>query len=428
MEIKKLDKSMLEIKDTISWDKWQKFFDEVVSNFSKEIKIEGFRAGKAPRKIVEQKVGKDAILNAVAEKAIQKHYPEMLKKEKIEAIGAPQVQTIKLNEGEDLEYLVTTAVMPKVELKDWQKKIKEINKKYNNDEIKVSDKDIEKELEKIANSRVKLVTVKREAKKDDAVKVDFIVKKDNIPIEGGTANDHSLILGKNVFIPGFEDEIIGMKENEEKTFELVFPKEYHEKNLAGKPAQFEVKLKLVQERIIPTIDDKFAVSLGKFKNIEELKDSIKKGLKKEREHKRKEEQRSEFAEKLAEEISVVLPEILIHEELHKMLHEFEGQTQQMGMTTDQYLKQIGKTKEDLKKDWQPQAKKRIKSALAFGRIISERELEISGEKIEEEMNKTLQYYKNEKNIEDKIDMKALYEHTKAILLNEELFKTLERIK
>lgn len=428
MEIKELDKSMLEIKDTISWDKWKKFFYEVVANFSKEIKFEGFRSGKAPRKIVEQKVGKDTILNAVAEKAIQKHYPEMLKKERIEAIGTPQVQTIKLNEGEDLEYMVTTAVMPKVELKNWQKKIREINKKYIKDEIEISDKDIEKELKNLANSRAKLVTVRRAAKKDDAVKVDFLVKKDNVPIEGGTAKDHSLILGKNVFIPGFEDEIIGMMEGEEKTFELVFPKEYHEKSLAGKPAQFEVKLKLVQERIVPTINNAFAISLGKFKDIKALKDSIKKGLKKEKKNKQKEERRAEFAEKMAEEVSVVLPEILIHEELHKMLHEFEVQTQQMGMTADQYLKQIGKTKKDLEKDWQPQAEKRIKSALAFGRIISERELEISGEKIEEEMNKTLQYYKNEKNLDDKIDMKVLYEHTKAILLNKELFETLERIK
>ncbi|HFC77055.1 MAG TPA: trigger factor [Candidatus Moranbacteria bacterium] len=427
MEIKKLDKSMIEIKNAISWKEWQNFFDEVVANFSKEIKIEGFRAGKAPRKIVEQKAGKEAILNAVAEKAIQKYYPKTLKKEKIEAIGYPQVQILKLVEGEDLEYLITTAVMPEVKIKNWQKKIKEINKKYKEREIKVSKSDIEKELEKLANSRAKLVTVKRSAKNGDAVKVDFQVKKDNVPIEGGTAKDHSLILGKNVFIPGFEEKIVGMKEGEEKEFELVFPKEYHEKNLAGKPAKFEVKLKLVQERSVPKIDDTFATSLGKFENLKMLKSSIQKGLKREKEMKQKEEQRSEFAEKLSEEIDVLLPEILVHEELHKMLHEFEEQTQRMGVTVDQYLKQMGKTKEDLEKDWKPQAEKRIKSALAFGKIITEKELDISGENIEKEMNKTLQYYKNEKNLEDKLDMKALYEHTKAILLNEELFKMLEKM-
>ncbi len=427
MKIKKLDESKVEIKDVIAWKDWKKFFNEVISEFSKNIKIEGFRPGKAPKKIVEQKIGKETILGAVAEKAIKKYYPEMLKREKIEAIGAPEVQILKLKEGEDLEYLAITTVMPKVELKGWEKKIKEVNKKHNGKEVKISGKKIDKELEKLANSRVKLVTVKRPAKKDDAVKIDFHIKQNNIPIEGGTARDHSLILGKNVFIPGFEDNIIGMKKGEEKEFDLTFPKEYHEKNLAGKKATFTVKMKLIQERQVPNIDDDFAKSLGKFEDLKMLKDSIKDGLKKEKEIKNRENRRADFAEKLAELVDVVLPELLIHEELHRMFHDFESQVQGMGVTAEQYLQQIGKSKKDLENDWRPQAEKRIKSSMAFGRIISEKNIDVSGEEVEKEMNKTLQYYKDQKDLEKKIDMKVLYEKTKAVLLNEKLFEFLEKM-
>ncbi len=426
-KVKTMDKSKMEVAGKIKWDDWKKFIDKAVSEFSKEIKIEGFRPGKAPREIIEQKVGKEAILNSAAEKAIQEHYPKMVEKENIEAIGAPQVKVLKLKEGEDLEYVAITAVMPEIKLSDWQGDIKKINKDYQGKKIAVKEEDVERELSKLANSRTKLVTVRRKAKKDDAVKIDFQVKKDGVVIEGGSAKDHGLILGKNVFIPGFEDEIIGMEEGEERSFELTFPKEYHEKSLAGKPAQFEVKLKLVQERVVPDVDDEFAKSLGKFKDLSELKKSIKSGLKKEKEYKQKEEQRASLVEKLVEKVEVDLPEILIHEELHKMLHEFEHQVQGMGMTMEQYLGQMGKTVEDLEKDWQPQAEKRIKAALVLREVIKQKEVEVDNDKIEEEMNKTLQFYKNEKQVEDNIDMQRLYNYTKEALLNEEVLKLLEKM-
>ncbi|HFC36358.1 MAG TPA: trigger factor, partial [Candidatus Moranbacteria bacterium] len=377
--------------------------------------------------IVEQKVGKAAILNLAAEKAIQEHYPKLVEKDELDVIGAPQIKILKLKESDDLEYVATTAVMPEVVLKDWQSGIKKINKKYRDKKIEIAEEEIESELSKLANSRTKLVTVNRKAQKDDAVKVDFQVRKDGVVIEGGSAKDHSLILGKNVFIPGFEEEIVGMKEGEEKTFELVFPKEYHEKNLAGQPAQFTVKLNLVQERVVPDVDDEFAKSLGKFESLEDLKKSIKTGLKKEKEMQQKSEQRDLLVEELLAKMEVEIPEILIHEEIHRMLHEFEDQVRGMGLTTEQYLEQIGKTKDDLEKDWRPQAEKRIRASLALSELIKDKELEIDNEKIEEEMNKVLQFYKNEKQALDNLDMQGLYEHTKAMLLNEEVFKVLEKM-
>ena len=429
MEIKKLPKSKVEFKIVIAWDNWKNFLDEAVKELSKEVKVQGFRAGKAPKKIVEQKVGKDLILNTAAEKAIRKNYAKEVEKLKLDVIGSPEISIAKLAEGNDLEFIVTTSIMPVISLKNWESEVKKVNAKYAAEKIEVKAEEVDKEIDKLAKSRAKLVTVNREAQKDDAVILDFQVKKEGVVIEGGNAKDHNLVLGSNVFIPGFEEELIGMKEGEEKKFELSFPKEYHEKSLAGKKAQFEVKIKIVQERQIPEIDDDFAKNLGAFENLEDLKANIKKGLTKERKFKTQEDKRGDIMDILIGKVSIEgdLPEILVHEEIHKMLHELESQIQQMGMNLNDYLKQMGKTLDDLEKDWEPQAIKRIKAALALEEIIKDKEIEISSEKIEEAMNKTLQYYKNVKDIKDKIDMKRLYDYTKGMLKNEEVFKMLEKM-
>jgi trigger factor len=427
MTIKKLDDSRVEVKSTVAWSDWKNLLNEAVKEASKEMKIEGFRPGKAPREIVEKKVGKDVIFNAAAEKAIAKDYPEILKKEEINAIGAPQIKIDTLEEEKDLEYTAISTIMPEIKLGSWKNEVAKVNKEFAKKKIEITNEELTAELDKLANSRVKTITVKRAAKKGDAIQVDFKVSKGGVPIEGGTANDHNLVLGNNVFIPGFEDEVVGMKDGDEKEFDLKFPNEYHEKNLAGQKAHFEVKMKLVQKREIPEMDDEFAKSLGEFKNIEALKKNIKEGLKKEREAKSKEEKRGEITEKLIEKTEVKLPEILIHEELHKMEHELESQIQGMGMQLDQYLQQMKKTREDLEKDWKPQAEKRLKAALALEQVAKDREINVKSEDIEEEMNKTMQYYKDVKDAKKNIDMKRLYDYTKAILQSEAVFKELEKI-
>ena len=427
MTIKKLDDSRIEIKNSVTWDNWKGLLDEAVKEASKEMKIEGFRPGKAPRKIVEKKIGKDMLFNSAAEKAISKNYPETLEKESIKAIGSPQIKVNVLEEGKALEYSVITAVMPEVKLGSWKNEVERVNKDFAKKKIEITNEELDSELKKLANSRVKMITVKREAKKGDAAQVDFKVLRNDVPIEGGTATNHNLVLGNNVFIPGFEDNVIGMKEGDIKEFDLKFPDKYHEKSLAGQNAHFEVKMKLVQKREVPEVNDDFAKSLGEFKNIEELRKNIKGGLTKEKEMKTKEERRGEITEKLIEKTEVDLPEILIHEELHKMTHELEAQIQQMGMQLDQYLEKMRKTREDLEKDWKPQAEKRLKAALALEQVAKDREINVDSEKIEGEMNKTHQYCEGVKNAKKNIDMKRLYDHTKAMMQNEATFKVLEKI-
>ncbi len=428
MKLKKLPHSQVEINLSIPWEKWKKFFQETINNFSREIKVEGFRPGKVPREIIEQKVGLETILNQSAEKAIQNDYAQVIQKEKIEAIGAPQVELLKLAEGNDLEYKIITAVMPEVELKDWESEVKRINKKYVDTKIDIKKDRIDQELKKLAESRVKLVAVNREARSGDSVQIDFDVLQNGVIIENGSSKNHNLILGRGVFIPGFEEKIIGMKAEEEKEFELKFPENYHAKNLAGKKAQFRVKMKAVQKRETPSIDDNFATSLGKFKNLQELKESLKEGLTEEEKIKIKNKQREEILDAIIGKMKVDLPQILLDEELHKMTHEFEDQLQRSGLNLDDYLKQINKKKEDLQKGWKPQAEKRIKSSLALDYLAKLKEIKIPSGEIEAEMNKVLQQYRGVKDLEKNIDMKRLYEYVKATLQNEKILQILEKME
>jgi len=427
IEIKKLPKSEMEIKTTIPWEKWKGFLDSAVADISKNIKIKGFRPGKAPKEMVEQEAGKDAILNEAVQKAIQKNYPKILADEKIEAIGVPRVEVLKVAEGNDLEYKIKTAVIPKIKLSPWQESVKKINQEHQNIKAEVTEEEVKRELKKIAQDRVKSVTVNREARQKDSVEINFQVFRDGVPIENGAGKKHNLILGSGTFIPGFEDNIIGMKRGDKKEFELEFPKEYKSGDLAGKKAIFKVEMNLVQERIVPLINDEFAVSLGKFKNLEELKKSLKEGIKKEKEAQAKEKRRTDFTEKLIEKTEVELPEILIQEEIKKMTAEFESQVRSMGMEPADYLKQIKKTEQDLKRDWEPQAVKRIKTALALSQIAKDREIKVSSEEVEEEMNKTLSQHGDRKSLEKTVDLKKLYSYAEGMLVNEKVFQLLEKM-
>lgn len=430
--IKRLPKSQIEFELAIPTETWEKYLDVAAAEASEEIKISGFRPGKAPRNLVEQKIGKATLLNNAAEKAISKKYAsfvsDLAKKEKKEVLGQPKVEIINLKEGEELKFKAIVSIMPELKINpQYKKEIKKINEGYKSNSVDVKDDDIDLEIEKIANSRAKLVTVLREARNGDSVEIDFIVSRGGVPIENGTAKKHPLVLGRGVFIPGFEENITGMKENEEKEFELTFPETYHQKDLAGKLAKFQVKMRLVQERQIPEINEEFAKSLGKFENLEALKKNVREGLEHEQEHAIKDKKRGEYIEAIIKNTEVDLPEILVHEEIHKMLHEFEHQIQAMNMTFSEYLNKIGKTKDDLEHDWEPQAEKRVITALTLAEIARVEEIKAESKEIEEEMNRTLAYYKNVKDLEKNIDTGRLYNYSKNVLENEKVFEFLEKL-
>jgi trigger factor len=424
MEIKKLPKSQVEFTVKVPAAEFDKFLDEAAGHLSEGVKIDGFRPGKAPRNIVEQKVGAEKILAHGAEHAVKKTYVDTVVKEKIDTVGEPKITITKIAKGNDLEYKATVAVMPQVSLSNYRKDAKSIEKPKAE---QAKEEQIQKEIENLQNSRAKLVTVRREAKKGDRVEIDFEVNVDGKLIEGGQAKNHPLTIGENYFIPGFEDNLIGMKEGDEKEFELEFPKDYHQKELAGKPARFKVKIGLVQEKELPKIDDEFAKGLGKFENVEALKKSLREGIELEQKNKAKEKWRTEVIEKIAAESEIELPEILVEQELEKMMAEFEQNIASMGLKLETYLENIKKSKSEITKGWKETAEKRVRAALVLKEIAAAENIEVPAGEIEEEMNRVMAYYKSVPEMEKQVDMERLYNYTKGILANEKVFQFLESL-
>lgn len=427
VSVKKMPRSRAEIAVSIPWDEWKTEIDHAAEHLARDVKIEGFRPGKAPRAMLEKRLGKATILVEGAEHAIDHLYPAALEKSGIEAIGRPEVRLENVKEGEALSFVVETAVIPDITLKPWKKKVQEINKKQDKEKVEVSEAEIDAEVAKLAESRAKFVTVLREARQGDMVEVDFEVTMGGVPIEGGTGKKHPIVLGKGAFIPGFEEAILGLSAGEEKSVELSFPDQYHMKSLAGKPATFWVKVLLVQEREIPVVDDAFAASLGAFESVAALRKNMADGLRVEREQEAKEKRRVAILEAIVEEAEAELPEVLVESELRRMIAEFGRQASMMGMELGDYLARLGKTEEELAKDWRPQAEKRIRSGLALESIAWEEDIAVDQSEIEEEMNKALAYFKSVKQAEKDVDLAALYDAAKSRLRNEKLFQTLEKI-
>jgi len=424
MNIQKLPKSQIEIQISVPADELEKFLDMAAEELSNDLKIDGFRPGKAPRQIIEQKVGSEKVLAHGAEKAIKKTYVDAISKNKIEAIGEPKITITKIAPGNDLEYKAIVGIMPEIVLGNYRKEIKLVKK---NEPEAIKNEQVQKELETLQKSRAKIITVRREAKKGDRVEIDFEVFVDGKLIEGGASQNHPLTIGENYFIPGFEDKLVGMKEKDEKEFELSFPKEYHQKGLAEKPARFKVKVNLVQEKELPEINNEFAKSLGKFENLEALKKSLIAGMELEQKKKNEDKWRTEAIEKIANSNQMEIPEVLLEGELEKMMAEFEQNIAGMGLTLDTYLENIKKSRSEIRKGWKETAEKRVKAALILREIARAEEIEVPTPEIEEEMNRVLAYYKSMPDMEKKVDMERLFNYTKGILTNEKVFKFLENL-
>lgn len=414
---------------TLLWEEMREDFEKRIAAAGKGASVKGFRKGKVPKDVAEKTIDRHAVLSDSVDHVLRDEYASAVKKEDLKFAGAPQVAIKKLAEGNDVEIELTAELMPDVALpKNWKKIVTQVNKDNSVSSVEVKDEDVEKELKNLALSRATKKSVERSAQKDDHVTVDFIVKQDGVIIEGGTSKDHALVLGTGVFIPGFEEQVIGMEVGEEKTFELPFPQEYHAKHLAGKPATFEVTLKTVEEQIVPEIDDAFASSLGaQFKTLEDFRKALRGNMESELEKGAVEAKRAQYLEKIAAEVSLAIPAALNASELDRMVGEMEQQVSASGTTFDDYAQRMGKTREELREAWKPQADQRIISALILEKLGDEFDAMPSSEEIEEEMNTMMQMYQGIEDVKDKIDMEQLYAYTQGIKRNEKVFAELEKL-
>lgn len=394
-------------------------------NLAKELNIKGFRPGKATEDVVRKQIGEDKIKQEALELAISSSLSEILEKEKLDILEQKGLK-IKENFADSLIFEVVILTFPKVVL--GQYKGVELKKSP----ISVADSEVEEALNNIVKSRSVLTQTDEPAKKGDRVEIDFEIKDNGVLIDGGKSENHPATIGEGKFVPGFEEQIIGMKTSDNKEFSLKIPDDYYQKLIAGKQLNFEVKLKKVENVATPEINDDFARTLGNFASLEVLKDNIRQGLTREKESKEKEKIRLEMIEKIAKDSKVDLPEFLVERQLDDMIGDFDNELHQKGMELALYLAHIKKTQDDLRKEWRTRAEKQVKTILVARAIIKAEKIKVGEEELNAGVEEVLQKYissgqaGNEKGILENINPERLKNNIHNSLVNEKMFEFLEK--
>ena len=366
----------LKLEFTIEAKKFDEGMKKVYAKSAKYINIPGFRKGKAPMAIVEKHYGPEVFYEDTFNEIVPEEYERELKENNIEAVSRPDIEVKQIGKGQDLIFTAVVQTKPEVKLGKY-KGIQLDKVEYN-----VSDEDINHELGHMADRNSRLVTVEDRAVEDgDITVIDFEGFVDGVAFEGGKAENHELAIGSKTFIPGFEDQIIGMKIDEEKDINVKFPEEYFSEDLKGKDAVFKVKLHEIKKKELPELNDDFAKDTSEFDTLEELKASIKEKLEHENEHKAKYEMEDAAIKAVSESTEVEIPSGMIETELDNMIKDMETRMSYQGIMMEQYLQMMGKTMEEFKKENEEQAKTSVKTRLTLEAIVKAENIEASEEDV-----------------------------------------------
>ncbi|MDD5760634.1 MAG: trigger factor [Candidatus Pacebacteria bacterium] len=422
IQINSLPKSKQEIIVSLNQKDLLPFKENALRELNKNLQINGYRPGTAPLTIAENYLDPFKVYEKMASLAIEKIYPEIIKEKNIQAIGYPSINITKIVPNQEVEFKAEVAVIPALKLPDYKGIAGKTPKK--NKELKVREEEIEEALSWLQSSRANLKSVNRPAKIDDIVTIDYQIKESDKIINNGEDKNHSFVLGKGNFIPGFEDSLIGLKPGEKKEFELIVPSDWPQKDLQNKKLDIAVQLKEIKIKELPALNDDFAQNIGRFKNLEALKKSIKEGLLLEKQQRESERWRLEVLEKIAEKTNIEIPEILIQNEIGIMIEELKDQLERIQMPYEKYLEQIKKDEEDLKRGFGELARKRVVSSLILREIALLENIEIPEEEIQNKINEILKQIPEDE-VKQKINPDDLKVFASGIIRNEKVFQILE---
>ena len=377
----------LKLEFTIEAQKFDEGMKKVYAKSAKYINIPGFRKGKAPMAIVEKHYGPEIFYEDTFNEIVPEEYERELKENNIEAVSRPQIDVKQMGKGQDLIFTAIVQTKPEVKLGKY-KGIQLKKVEYN-----VSDEDIEHELGHMADRNSRLVTVEdRPVENGDITVIDFEGFVDGKAFEGGKAENHELTIGSKTFIPGFEDQIIGMKIDEEKDINVKFPEEYFSEELKGKDATFKVKLHEIKKKELPELNDDFAKDASEFDTLDELKASIKEKLEEENKNKAKYETEDAAIKAVTDSAEVEIPSGMIETEIDNMVKDMEARLSYQGISLAQYLQMIGKTMEDFRKENEPQAKTSVKTRLTLEAIVKAESIEATDEDINKKIEEMANIY------------------------------------
>ena len=390
VQVEKLEKSMAKLTITVEAAKFDAAVDSAYQKNKGKIALPGFRKGKAPRAMIEKMYGTGVFFEDAANELIPEAYETAAKESELEIVAQPEIEVTQMDKGTDFIFTATVAIKPEVTLGDY--KGIEVEKK----EAEVSEEEITAEIDKAREANSRLITIEDRATEDgDTVIIDFDGYVDGKQFEGGYAEDYTLVLGSHSFIDNFEDQLVGKNLGEDVEVNVTFPEEYHVDELKGKPALFKVKIKEIQKKELPELDDDFAQDVSDFDTLDEYKADVEKKILENKENQIKREQEDQIIEKIIENAQMEIPQQMIAAQTRQMTQEFAQRLQSQGLSLEQYMQFTGLTPQKMMEDLEPQALKRIQSRLVLEEVVAAENIEASDEEIDKELENMASMYQME---------------------------------
>ena len=396
------NKNEVKLSFTVEAEKFEEAMKKVYSKTAKYFNIPGFRKGKAPMQLVERQYGSEIFYEDAFNELVPDLYDEAIKENNVEAVSKPDIDITQMEKGKDLIFTATVQTKPEVKLGKYKGiEIKKI-------EYNVSDEEINHELGHMQERNSRLISVEdRPVEEGDITVIDFEGFVDGVAFEGGKAENHELEIGSKTFIPGFEDQIIGMKIDEERDINVKFPEEYFSKDLAGKDATFKVKLHEIKKKELPELDDEFAKDVSEFDTLDELKKSIKEKIEEENKNKEKYETEEEAIKTVCENTEIDIPSGMIELEIDNMVKDIEARLSYQGLKLEQYLQMMGKTESEMRTEFEEQAKRSVKSRLVLEAIATAEDTLPTDEEVTEKIKEMAkQYNRDEKELLENEQLKS----------------------
>lgn len=390
----KLDKKQIELTIEVDEQKFEEGLQYAYKKIVKQINIPGFRKGKVPRKILEQRFGVEIFFEDAVEYIMPQAYLEAVETldESIVPVGKPEIDIVQLEPNKPFIFKAKVEIKPEVELGEY--KGLELEKL----DTAVTEEDVNKELEQLRQRHAQLEVVGEEGQVEngDFVVIDFVGKVNGEPFEGGTAEDYTLEIGSGTFIPGFEDQLVGMKLNEQKVIEVTFPADYHSEELAGKEATFDVTVKEIKRKKLAELDDEFAKDISEFETLQELKNDIENKLKKRKEENAQNHLREQAIAKASENAQVDIPQAMIDTQIDDILQNFDLRLRSQGLSLEKFLQYSQQTQESIREQYQEDAKKAVKNQLVLEAIAKAEGIEVEEEDLEKEFERLAEMYNQKK--------------------------------
>lgn len=383
----KIDATKYELEIKIDAEGFEKAVQNAYMKARKRISVNGFRKGKAPRKMIEQIYGENVFYEDAVNALVNTDVAPTLEETDYELVATPEISVTSINKDDGVLFKVVITVKPEVEISDY--KGIEVEKVVN----AVTDEDVDKQIQALRERNGRLVTIDdRAAENGDVAVIDFEGFKDGVPFDGGSDENYELALGSNTFVPGFEEQIIGRKTGEEFTINITFPENYQMEEIAGQLCEFKIRLNEIKSKELPDLDDEFVKDATEFDTLDELKDDIRTKLEDSAAKNADIEAENKLYETLIEKMSADIPEIMFENKIDEMVRDFEMRLSQNGLNMDTYLMYTNMDLASFRKTFEDQAQKQVKVRLALEKIAELENVEITDAQVDEEINKIAEQY------------------------------------